>query len=571
MKGVSLRNSLLKRVAFALGTLGLAAFLIAGNLLAAEPTLTHLHPVSGQQGTTVSVTASGKAEPWPPGVWVSGAGVTFKSGNKAGSYSVEISPDASPGPRLVRFFNDDGASAPRFFIVNRDPELLEVEPNDSFTAPQKISALPVTVAGRLDKSGDVDSFAVELKAGRTLVARVEGHLLGSTFDGMLRLVDGNGVQLAFNHDGRTLDPLLAWEVPHDGTYIVQVMGFVHPASSEVRFTGGEGCVYRLHLTDGAFVRHTVPLAVQRGKTTPIRFAGYNLAAKGAEIDCSQIAVKQTELSLDGIAFEQPVPVSDVAETVEQDVSATQAIELPGAVTGRINPAGDEDRFTFTATSKTVYAIQLTAARAGSPLDGWIKIEDSAGKELARNDDAGSADPNLTWTAPSDGVFSVVVGEVTQRGGDDFIYRVAIETAKPSITAMTTSHALKLTPGKEGEVKVAVKRENGFASKMKLVAMDLPQGVSAAEVDVPEKDGEVTLKLTADATAPAANQPFRMILRELETGVEHAVSYSLASTSEDNGVPQGFAELVINSTEQLWLTVTPPPKPPEPKAAEPPAT
>ena len=40
-------------------------------------------------------------------------------------------------------------------------------------------------------------------------ASAEAYLLGSTFDGLLRVVDAAGNVLAFNHvDGRTLDPVI---------------------------------------------------------------------------------------------------------------------------------------------------------------------------------------------------------------------------------------------------------------------------------------------------------------------------------------------------------------------------
>ena len=69
-----------------------------------------------------------------------------------------------------------------------------------------------------------------------------------------------------------------------------------------------------------------------------------------------------------------------------------------------------------------------------------------------------------------------------------------------------------------------------------------------------------MKLTAPATAPAASQPFQLVLRDVESSKEFPVPYSMASTSEDNGVPQGFRQLLINSTEKLWLTITAPPPP-----------
>ncbi|MEO6785317.1 MAG: hypothetical protein ABI318_04210, partial [Chthoniobacteraceae bacterium] len=57
---------------------------------AAEPVLTHLNPVAGQQGTTVSVTAAGKFVPWPVQVWVDAPGITFKPGKTVGKFDVEI-------------------------------------------------------------------------------------------------------------------------------------------------------------------------------------------------------------------------------------------------------------------------------------------------------------------------------------------------------------------------------------------------------------------------------------------------------------------------------------------------
>jgi hypothetical protein len=94
-------------------------------------------------------------------------------------------------------------------------------------------------------------------------------------------------------------------------------------------------------------------------------------------------------------------------------------------------------------------------------------------------------------------------------------------------------------------------------------------VTAAEVDVPEAGGEVTLVLAAGNDAAAASMPIRLVVREVDGGGELGVSYSMATVSENNGVPQGYQQLLIGSTDQLWLTVTPPP-PPAPVEAPTPA-
>ena len=479
--------------------------LAALPLAAAEPTLTHLYPVAGQQGTTASVAASGKFEPWPPQVWVDAPGIVFKAGTAKGKFDVEIAKDAPSGPHLVRFFNDSGASAPRFFIVSTEPELAEVEPNDDFKSPQKIASLPATISGRLDKAGDVDSFAIALKKGEALTASVEAYVLGSTFDGMLRIVDPQGTQLGFNHDGRTLDPMLMWAAPGDGTFIVQLMGFAYPATAAVGLTGGEGCVYRLHLVTG---------------------------------------VKPGEASESG----------EIAEQEPNDTATNaQSVAVPATVAACIQKAGDEDRFAFTAMKQRAYEFKLTTPRTGSQLTPWVKIENKDGKELARKDDA--REPQLTWTAPADGNFFVAVGDLTHHGGADFTYHLAVAEAVPAVTATVANHSVTIAPGKNAEMKVAVKRVNGFKVKLQLAAKNLPEGVTAPDVEIGEKAGDVTLKFSADAEAKPAGQPIQLVVRESESGSEHRALYSMIATSENNGVPAGYTELVIDSTDQLWLTVS----------------
>jgi len=94
---------------------------VLGAASAAEPTLSHLFPAAGQQGTTVSVAAVAKSDPWPPQVWVDAPGITFTASKTKGKFDVEIAKDAAPGPHLVRFYNKDGASIPRFFRASPLP------------------------------------------------------------------------------------------------------------------------------------------------------------------------------------------------------------------------------------------------------------------------------------------------------------------------------------------------------------------------------------------------------------------------------------------------------------------
>jgi len=476
---------------------------------AAEPKLEHLYPAAGQQGTMVSVTATGNFKPWPTQVWVDAPGITFQPESATGKFAVEIAKDAAPGPHLVRLYNPDGASQPHFFIVSTEPELLEQKPNSGFKSPQKIAALPATISGRLDKEDDVDSFAVTLKKGETFTAWVEAYVLASTFDGMLRIVDDTGEQFAFNHDGRTLDPYLSWEAPRDGTFVVQIMGFAYPATASIHFTGGPGCVYRLHLTTAPQPRFQFP----------------------------------------------PHHATDGPELTKQELNG-ETLPVPCSLSGSLDHPGDKDRFAFVATKQKTYRFEVFSTRAGTPLEAWLSLETKDGKQLARNTEVeGSRDPQLTWTASNDGTFFLTVGDVAHHGGPDYAYRLTAAEAVPSVAATAAGHSVTVATGKTSEIKVTIKRTHGFKARLQLIAKDLPAGVAAEAVDIPEKDGEVALKISADAGASAVSQPLRLALRETESGAEHPVVYAMSSIGEGNGVPQGYKELVINTTEQLWLTVS----------------
>ena len=479
-----------------------------------EPLFTHMHPAGVQKGTSIAVKLVGRFHPWPCRVVADSPGIVFSAGKESGNFIVTVAAEVAPGPHLLRAVNDDGASAPVAMVVDAGPQTLEVEPNNDFRSPQVLPTTTATCNGRLDKSDDVDSFLVTLKKGQVMACWVEAYVLSAGFDAMLRVVDSTGAILAFNHDHLTLDPFLVFTAPSDGTYILQTMGHKYPASTEVRFTGGDDCVYRLHVSTEPLVRNAWPLAVQRGTKSCVTLEGWNLRDRRLEVD---------DTSAPGVL----ITLSETPELIE--TPAPQTLDVPCAVSGRIDHAGDEDRFGFVAARETMLELSVSGPRQGSAIDAWLKVLDKDGKELASNDDdQGSSEPRIVWTAPADGTYTALVGERTQRGGSEFFYRLVIRRAEPSISASVATHSVKVEAGKSAEVKVAVALNNGFRAKQKLAARGLPAGVSAREVDVPEKSGEVALSLTAEPAAQRSSSPFRLVLVEAEGGRERPVFYPLSS-------------------------------------------
>ncbi|HWB06210.1 MAG TPA: PPC domain-containing protein [Verrucomicrobiales bacterium] len=513
---------------------------------AAEPVLTHIYPAGVQSGTEVDVKLIGKFDPWPCKVWADEPGIVFTSGKKAGEFHAAVAAGVRPGPHLIRAFNGEGASAPISLTVSGRHETLETEPNDDFRKPQVLADSTATCNGRLDKSDDVDSYAVTLKKGQVMVAWVEAYVLAAGFDAMLRVLDERGTTLAFNHDYTSTDPLIVFTAPQDGRYVVQTTGHNYPASTDIRFASGDDCIYRLHVSTEPLVRNTWPLAVTRGKNSKVKLEGWNLTVKEVVID-------------DSVPHSFPVTFSAVPEVIE--AAGPQKLEIPCAISGRLGQTREEDRFTFAAAKGTPLELIAAGPAYGSLIDPWIKVLGSDGKMLEFNDDKGGTDESrINWTVPADGTYTAVVGDLCQRGGPDLYYRLLIQKPAAAAAGTIVAHAFKLAAGKTEDLKVSVSLMNGYNSKLKLAALNLPPGVSADEKEVPKDGGSVTLKLAASPAAAPASLPFQLVLREVEGGREVPVRYSIASTSEDNGVPNGYRQLLINSTEQLWLTVTVPPAP-----------
>ena len=174
---------------------------------AAPPQLKYFFPAGAQLGKTVDIEAHGKFDSWPVQAWIDQPGVTLSLKETKGELAITIAADAIPGVYWLRLYGAEGTSSPAPLIVGRLPEANEQEPNDSPAKAQQLSSPNVIVNGRLQRRGDVDTFAVRLEKGQTLVAEVEAHrTLASPIDAALEVVSPDGFVLAHNDDDQGMDP-----------------------------------------------------------------------------------------------------------------------------------------------------------------------------------------------------------------------------------------------------------------------------------------------------------------------------------------------------------------------------
>jgi len=279
------------------------------------------------------------------------------------------------------------------------------------------------------------------------------------------------------------------------------------------------------------ITHTMPVAVERGKTSEVTVQGvnnffgtYQALFEGSGISAevivpagrkknpvvnavrlkltvaadAQLGVRELRLaSKRGISsIGQLVIVSDpvVSETSVNNIPAqAQAIKLPCVVAGRLEAIEDVDYFKFEAQAGQTVTFEVFCARLQDKIHDLQKhakpmltLYDGEGRELAANDHFYFADPLLSYTIPKTGTYFLQIRESTYDGDARWVYALAA-TDRPY-----ASHVYPMAgnPGKAVEVELV-----GSAKMKKArVALTVPRepGIHQVQLDV---DGSKTNPVT----------------------------------------------------------------------------
>lgn len=470
---------------------------------AAPPDVTSLFPAGAQLGSNVTVVIQGKLGDGASHVWSSQPGVTATLPEKPGPITVHVASHTEPGVCWLRFFNEEGASGLRPFVIGESPEILEVEPNDEVSKPQMLPELPVVVNGQHGKSGDADTYSVLLRKGQVLVASLMANrILGSPQDAVLQILGPNGFVLEQNEDDQGLDPQLAFAAPTDGVYSLRTWAFPATPDSSIRLFGSPACVYRLLVTTGPFVDHVSPAAVQAGSRQQVHLHGWNLPEQDVEIAAPVSAIgRGFAWALDGFSHRLPAtvlvqPHTSMVEQEPNDLQHAQALMPPVSVSGRVSQPRDVDAYQIPGKKGQRLRFDVIARDAGSLLDPVLRLYDSKGAVLKEADDDGkqSADPDIEFTLPADGEYRVAVTDRFLHHGDRFAYLLSITEPQPDFSLSVAADSFVLQSGKELEIPVTITR-SGLAEELFVDVLELPAGVTCETAKSESKgDGSKSVKL-----------------------------------------------------------------------------
>lgn len=494
-----------------------AAALVSAMANAAPPEVTSFSPTGIQRGKTAEIVVAGNLPAWPLQIWTEFPGLTIEPAANKGKLKITAAADVPAGIHWIRLASGEGASTPRPFFVGTLPEIEEKEPNQTLAEAMPISNSSV-VSGKLARRGDVDLFAVTLQPGQTLVADLlANEVFGSPMDAVLQLCDQAGTILSQQHDTRRLDPRLIFAAPAAGTYYVRVFAFPSQPDSSINFAGGDNYLYRLTLTTGPFVDHTLPLAVTRGIATDLALAGWNLSSTAARLEPAAHLWRDNWVwqppDAEGLVPLRLVDHPSLVVVPSASPEMPQPAPVPVTLTGELEAARDVDAVAIEAKKGQRLEIKVASESLGYEADPVVAVVDAAGKSLAENDDGrrNERDASISFTAPADGTYQVQIRDLHDRGGVRMVYTCTIAEASPDYALSIAAGSFRVAPEMTVEVPVTINRAGGFKDEIEIAAIGLPAGVTAEVVKSPgEGDASKSVKLVLKAAADAQTGPLRIV-------------------------------------------------------------
>jgi hypothetical protein len=459
-------------------------FLLLARPVVAQPVLTSTLPGAVAPGKTVELKLQGQKLDDPLTVWSSfPAKIELaplpepKPGQTTRTLKVTLEPTVPVGVGGLMVSTPEGTSDTLLLLVDDLPSVADNGQNQSPPQAQALT-LPVAVDGVSDGSR-YDYYKFSAAAGQRLAVEVFAGRLGNDYDPVVRLLDAAGKELAYADDDAGLgsDCQFAHTFAAAGEYLLEVRDNQYRA-------GGR---YRLRLGDFPIVATAFPLGVQVGVASKVGGAGVGSEALPPG-DVSVPAALAGGRAAVGIKYPggassalKQVVASKWPEAMEaepnNDLGQGNPIATPGAVSGRLDTAGDQDVFQFEGKTGQKWLIRATSRSLGSPALVKMFLKKADGAAVAESAVSDADEESLAVTIPADGSYRLVVQDLLKRHGPNFAYRVSIEPSTPFSLALKPDKATRYRHllAKNGALAIEVQAaRNGYDGPITL-AVEGPGG------------------------------------------------------------------------------------------------
>jgi hypothetical protein len=502
-------------------TLVFLALLFAqrGRARAQAPQIGAVWPPGGMRGAKVAANVEGANLAGATSVLISGKGVKAQLGSPVTNaasipLTLDIAPDAGPGPYEVRVITPLGVSNPGYLWIGAVPETAEVEPNNQPEQSMKLDKLPTAVYGRINAPEDVDWYTFKAEAGDTYVFDICSNRLYSPLDAALDLRDAKGLPLGSAMVGYDRDPRLIYTFKRAGDYRIQVR--------DTQYRGGGNFIYKLTLGKLPVITSMMPPAGKRGETLSAKIEGFNLGGdKTVSIPLPpDMPENKTYWALPQTAGGTALPIAVAGNDdvqMERPEPLAQAPELkvydrPTSVNGHLANARQVETYRFAGEAGKPLQIGVVARSMGSRMMPYVRLLDPSGKELLTTEDQIGRDPSVYFVPPATGIYRLELSSVDAQGGPDYTYRLTFRPpGSPDFRLNASPDIISIGKGQTAAINIGLDRIGGFGGDVAVKTEGLPAGmvVSPLIIGAGQNSGIITIT-AAPGAAPGSSGAIRFI-------------------------------------------------------------
>jgi hypothetical protein len=435
---------------------------------------------------------------------------------------LRVDPNAGYGPHFFRVVTHRGASDLLLFRVGDLPHHVESEPNDSFDTAEEVR-LPATLNGKIDTQTEVDFFRFQAEKGENWVFDLRASRNGNGLDAGLVLLDSERRELEYSEDVVNWDPLFDHTFQQSGTYYVVVQSS-HGQFLDAGKYVDPGFGYQLEIRRSPHLIAISPLAFQPGGSARATIVGKGRFSKDSKVwfdepsfagEVVEVSEEKAELLIQVPAQARPgehrlalLTPGGRSSTLAFRVDSTPAhigvdwLRPPASVS-RIARYPQPERFLFEAKAGQSLVFEVHAWRIGSPADMHLRLLDSTGKELAKNDDASfpgasyNKDPQILHKFEVDGEYELEVRSMTAVDDDLSPYQLVVRPFQPRVELMLETDHPYVFAGGSGQLKISAIRHEGAEGAIPILVKGLPEGIRPVSAEIAKGKDEVEITFQAE--------------------------------------------------------------------------
>jgi len=419
-------------------------------------------PWSIAPGRTTTVTFFDPELGQPIGLWNNfGASIFPIAGSSKAQgqaiYQITAPHDASVGIGAVRLLTSRGPSHLQLIMIDDLPVIAQSSGNHSIRSAQQLK-LPIAVEGTC-QSMAMDYYRFAGKKGQRVSAEIVAQRLGARMDSLLRLLDARGRELAYNDDspGAGSDSRFSKMLPADGDYFLEVR--------DVNYDGGEVCRYHLRVGNFPLIASAFPAGAQAGHETAFHLDSADGQALPPVKFTPLAGLNRQFISVctapgQGSGF-VPIFVDEGPQVVEREPngspSSAMPISVPATINGRLDHPGDRDYYSFHAKRDDRFPFAAQTRSIGSPASIRLVIFNSDGAQLGVSKPEGPDDGSIAFTAPSEGIYKLLIEDLTNAAGRGSVYRIRAGGLANGFSLSADSDKIQGLAGKSVTLKITATR------------------------------------------------------------------------------------------------------------------